>query len=76
MADDILDVEGDSAKLGKGVGGDARKKKVTYPSVLGLGPSKELQKALVGKALDALRNFDEKAEPLRAIAVYMIERKK
>ena len=76
VADDILDVEGDSTKLGKGVGGDARKRKVTYPSVLGLGPSKELQKALVGKALDALQRFDEKAEPLRAMAVYIIERKK
>jgi geranylgeranyl diphosphate synthase type II len=76
VADDILDVEGDSAKLGKGVGGDARKKKVTYPSVLGLGASKEQQKSMVGKALDALRHFDEKAEPLRAIAQYIIERKK
>jgi len=76
VADDILDVEGDSTKLGKGVGGDAKKRKVTYPSVLGLDPSKGLQKSLVGKALDAIRNFDEKAEPLRAIAVYMIERKK
>lgn len=76
VADDILDVEGDSAKLGKGVGGDARKKKVTYPSVFGLGEAKEQQKSLVGKALDALRRFDEKAEPLRAIARYVIERKK
>jgi geranylgeranyl diphosphate synthase type II len=76
VADDILDVEGDSTKMGKGVGGDARKKKVTYPSILGLGSSKELQKSLVGKALGALRNFGGKAEPLRAIAVYIIERKK
>jgi len=76
VADDVLDVEGDSAKLGKGVGGDARKKKVTYPSVFGLARSKEFQKSLVEQALDALRHFDEKAEPLRAIAVYIIERKK
>lgn len=76
VADDILDVEGDSANLGKGVGGDARKKKITYPSLLGVGPSKKLQESLVGKAVDALRNFDERAEPLRAIAVYIIERKK
>jgi geranylgeranyl diphosphate synthase type II len=76
VADDILDVEGDSSELGKGVGGDARKKKITYPSILGLGRAKEIQKSLVGKALDALRNFGEKAEPLRAIAVYVIERKK
>jgi len=76
VADDILDVEGDSKKLGKGVGGDARKKKITYPSVVGLSSSKEIQKALIEQAVDALRSFDEKATPLRRIAVYMIERKK
>jgi geranylgeranyl diphosphate synthase type II len=76
VADDILDVEGDSKRLGKGVGGDARKKKITYPSVVGLASSKEIQKALIEQAVDALRSFDEKATPLRRIAVYMIERKK
>jgi geranylgeranyl diphosphate synthase, type II len=76
VADDILDVEGDSKKLGKGVGGDARKQKITYPSVIGLASSKEIQKALMEQAVDALRSFDEKAAPLRKIAVYMIERKK
>jgi geranylgeranyl diphosphate synthase type II len=76
VADDILDVEGDSAKLGKGVGGDAKKKKITYPSVLGLARSKEIERALVGKAIEALEVFQKGAEPLRAIAVYIIERKK
>jgi len=75
VADDILDVVGDSAKLGKGVGGDARKKKITYPSLLGLDASKDLQASLVGKAVEALVDFDEKAEPLRAVAMYIIERK-
>jgi geranylgeranyl diphosphate synthase, type II len=76
VADDILDVEGDSRNLGKGVGGDARKRKITYPSIIGLASSKEIQKALVEQAIDALRSFDEKAVPLRKIAVYIIERKK
>lgn len=76
VADDILDVVGDSANLGKGVGGDARKKKITYPSVLGLARSKEIERALVEKALDAIKVFGKEAEPLRAIAVYIIERKK
>jgi geranylgeranyl diphosphate synthase, type II len=75
VADDILDVEGDSEKMGKGVGGDAKKQKITYPSVMGLASSKEIQKALVEQALDALRGFDEKAGALRKIAGYMIERK-
>lgn len=76
VADDILDVEGDSEKLGKGVGGDARKKKITYPLIVGLAASKGIQKELVKQAIEDLRDLDEKAEPLRAIAVYMIERKK
>ena len=75
VADDILDVEGDSKKMGKGVGGDARKRKITYPSLMGLASSREIQEALVEQALDALRGFDEKAAPLRKIAVYIIERK-
>jgi geranylgeranyl diphosphate synthase, type II len=76
VADDILDVEGDSEKLGKGVGGDVRKQKITYPSVMGLASSKEIQKTLCEQAVEALRMFDEKAAPLRKIAVYIIERKK
>jgi geranylgeranyl diphosphate synthase, type II len=76
VADDILDVEGDSEKLGKGVGGDARKQKITYPSVLGLAHSREFQRALLEQAVEALKIFDEKAAPLRKIAVYIIERKK
>jgi geranylgeranyl diphosphate synthase type II len=76
VADDILDVEGDSAKLGKGVGGDAKKKKITYPSILGLAESKAMEKDLVEKAIESLSGFGQEAEPLRAIAVYIIERKK
>lgn len=76
VADDLLDVEGDSESLGKGVGGDARKKKVTYPSVVGLTASRRIQRELVAQAIDDLGWFDEKAEPLRAIAGYTIERKK
>ena len=40
IADDILDVEGDSVAMGKGVGNDARKGKITYPSAFGLEKSK------------------------------------
>jgi geranylgeranyl diphosphate synthase type II len=76
VADDILDLEGDSAKMGKGVGGDARKKKVTYPSVFGLARSKETQMQLVDRAVRSLETFDRKADPLRQIAAYIIERKK
>ena len=76
IADDILDVEGDSEKMGKGVGGDARKKKVTYPSVHGLVRSREIQKQSIDQAIHSLKAFDSKADPLRALATYIIERKK
>jgi geranylgeranyl diphosphate synthase type II len=76
IADDILDIEGDSRTLGKGVGGDARKKKITFPAAVGLQKAKDMQKEMVDQAVAALKIFDEKAEPLRHIAVYIIERKK
>jgi len=76
ISDDILDVEGNSEQIGKGVGGDARKKKVTYPSVHGLVRSKEIQKQSIDRAIHSLKAFDHKADPLRAIAAYIIERKK
>ena len=76
ISDDILDVEGDSEKMGKDVGGDARKKKVTYPSVHGLGTSKRIQEQTIDQAIHSLEAFDSKADPLRAIATYIIERKK
>jgi geranylgeranyl diphosphate synthase, type II len=76
IADDILDVEGDSKTMGKGVGGDARKKKITFPGAVGLQKAKEIQGRLVEEALGALKAFGERADPLRSIAVYIIERKK
>jgi geranylgeranyl diphosphate synthase type II len=76
VADDILDIEGDSAKMGKSAGGDAQKKKVTYPSVFGLARSREAQKELIQQAIHSLKTFDHKADPLRQIAFYIIERKR
>jgi geranylgeranyl diphosphate synthase type II len=76
IADDILDIEGDTAVLGKAVGGDARKKKITYPSLLGLRRSKQIQTEVIGQAVAALDRFGPEADPLRSIAKYIIERKK
>jgi len=76
IADDILDIEGDSQELGKGVGGDARQKKITYPSVFGLRRSKEIQRDMVEQAIESLKPFDHRADPLRHIAQYIVERKK
>jgi len=76
VSDDILDIEGDSNIMGKKVGADQEKGKITYPSVLGLKKSKEIQSELVEEAIESLRIFDHAAEPLRRIALYIIERKK
>jgi len=76
VADDILNVEGDPEVMGKAAGTDKLRKKATYPSLLGLQESKKFAKQLVQNALQALESFDKKAEPLRAIANYIITRKK
>jgi geranylgeranyl diphosphate synthase type II len=75
IADDILNVEGDRALLGKGTGSDAARGKVTFPSLLGLGASRLRAEALILEALGALAGFDERAEPLRGIARYVLARK-
>jgi len=76
VTDDILNVEGDPAIMGKAAGTDKLRQKSTYPSLLGLEESKTFARKLIDDALDALGSFDQKAEPLRAIAAYIIDRKK
>jgi geranylgeranyl diphosphate synthase type II len=76
ISDDILDIEGDSETMGKRAGADEEKGKMTYPAVLGLDRSKRIQGELVQGATQELREFDGRAEPLRRIARYIIERKK
>ena len=74
VTDDILNVEGDPEIMGKAVGTDQRRRKSTYPALLGLAESKEFAAQLVDDALGALESFDQKADPLRAIARYIRER--
>lgn len=74
IADDILDLEGSQEKTGKTIGGDLRRQKATYPSIYGIQKSKEVASQAVAEAEDALRDFDERAEPLRALARLIIER--
>jgi len=76
VTDDILNIEGDPAVMGKAVGTDNARGKSTYPSIMGLGKSKEFAKKLVHNALQALDDFDNNSNSLRAIACYIIERKK
>ena len=74
IADDILDVEGDADDVGKSIGKDAKQSKNTYPAVLGLAQSKILAGRLVDEAITALDSIDEKADPLRMIAAYIVDR--
>jgi geranylgeranyl diphosphate synthase type II len=76
VADDILNVEGDPAVMGKAVGTDRLRRKNSYPHLLGLEKSREFAQNLVREAIEALAGFDSKADALRAIARYIIERKK
>lgn len=74
IKDDILDVEGSSEKLGKKVGSDADNNKSTYVTVYGLEKSKEILSDVTKKAVDALEKFGEKADFLRSLAKYLLER--
>jgi geranylgeranyl diphosphate synthase type II len=74
IADDILDVTGDEARIGKPVGSDEERDKATYPRLYGLEESRQRAHDEVDAALEALEGFDSRAEPLRAIARYIVER--
>ena len=72
--DDILDVEGETAALGKHTGADASLNKPTYPSVLGLEESRRHARALHHAALVALAPFGEASEPLAWLSEYIVTR--
>ncbi len=76
IVDDILDLKGETAHLGKTAGSDLRKGKLTYPAVFGLEESSRMAEGLVEKAVGALGSFGAQARPLRAIARYIFERTK
>ncbi|MDN7141526.1 (2E,6E)-farnesyl diphosphate synthase [Pseudomonas sp. JQ170] len=75
VQDDILDVESDTETLGKRQGADIARDKPTYPALLGLDAAKAYALELRDQALHALRPFDAAAEPLRALARYIVERR-
>ncbi|MBD9485287.1 (2E,6E)-farnesyl diphosphate synthase [Pseudomonas sp. PDM14] len=75
VQDDILDVESDTATLGKTQGKDQAHAKPTYPALLGLEQAKAYALELRDLALHSLRPFGERAEPLRELARYIVERR-
>jgi len=73
IMDDVLDVEG-GKDTGKETGADARNKKTTYPELVGLKKSKKKAEDLTKRALKSIKDMDDKATPLREIAIYLSNR--
>jgi len=76
VQDDILDIESDTETLGKPQGSDMKRNKPTYPNLLGLDNAKDIAKRLHEEAISSLSGFHEKADPLRWIADYIVQRNK
>ncbi len=74
IQDDILDVTGDTETLGKTQGADIALNKPTYPSLLGLDGARQKLKDTHKAAIEALQEFDHKADLLRQIADYIVAR--
>jgi geranylgeranyl diphosphate synthase type II len=75
VTDDLLDVEGEAAEMGKATGMDAQRRKATYPGVLGREEAKAWAQRLVDTAVADLEPFGSRAEPLREIARYLLVRR-
>ncbi len=74
IVDDILDIEGSAAKLGKSTGKDSKVKKATFPAVYGLEKSREIAEKLVAEAIDLLEPYGPKADMLRMLADFILTR--
>jgi geranylgeranyl diphosphate synthase type II len=74
IVDDILDITGTKAELGKSVGKDLQAQKVTYPSLWGIEESRRQAKQLVQEAQDVLAPWGEAAIPLQALAEFVVSR--
>lgn len=74
VQDDILDVTGNTAVMGKQQGADALRDKPTYVSLLGLDRARHKARELHESALAALREFDGRADALRGLSAYIVER--
>ncbi|MGO9620873.1 MAG: polyprenyl synthetase family protein [Desulfobaccales bacterium] len=75
ITDDLLDVEGEAAEMGKAPGMDAKRQKATYPALLGVETSRQRAGRLVQEALAELEPFKERAAPLRELARYLLVRR-
>ena len=75
VADDLLDVTGSADEMGKAVGKDGTRGKMTYPSVAGMEGASRRARELVDEALSAIASFGGDAWPLRELARFVVERR-
>lgn len=74
IRDDILDIEGETRVIGKPAGSDQRLDKATWPALFGVDEARRRCKGLLAHGLDSLQVFGERAEPLRWLARFIVER--
>jgi geranylgeranyl diphosphate synthase type II len=74
IADDVLNVTGTRQQLGKNAMTDAQRGKKTYPTFYGVDGARTLADQCIERAIQRLRRFDAKADPLRALATYITSR--
>ena len=74
IVDDLLNVEGTTAQLGKAAGSDAARGKATYPAFFGVAETRRQAEEAVSQALSSLADFGPAAEPLRQLALYIKNR--
>ena len=76
ITDDILDVTGDEATIGKPVGSDERNEKETYVSLYSLDGARRMAEESVQRAVTAIEIFGAEADVLRSLATYLVSREK
>jgi len=74
VRDDILDIEGETAVIGKTRGADIARNKPTYPALLGMDGAKRVAQELHQQALAALSRLDARADTLRELSAYVVQR--
>jgi len=74
IADDVLDITGNRKRMGKGVGKDACRGKLTYPSLLGVEASQAKARTLIEEAIQAIVSFGERGRRLEQLAQFVLER--
>ncbi|MCW5827694.1 MAG: polyprenyl synthetase family protein [Deltaproteobacteria bacterium] len=74
ITDDVLDLTADEKTLGKTARSDIAEDKMTFPQLLGIDGSRKAARDTAARAVLSLRKFDRRADPLRSLATYVVER--